>query len=185
MPFTTKIEGTPLEGASVLGLTTVEGNVYSFAKADQLKAGEPYLVKPTADIANPIFEGVKIENTLRDYNEAYDFLGIYSPMLIDATKTIYFLGSDGKLKLAKAGTTMKGMRAYFKVPSGNEAKPILVLGDDEEITAIDEVEADPATDAPTAIYNVDGIYMGTNLDVLPRGVYIVNGKKIVKAKDVK
>jgi hypothetical protein len=179
-PFTTKIEGTPLEGASVLGLSGVEGNVYSFAKADQLKAGEPYLVKPTADIANPTFEGVKIENTLRDYNEAYDFLGIYSPMLIDATKTIYFLGSDGKLKLAKAGTTMKGMRAYFKVPSGNEAKPILVLGDDEEITAIDEVEADPATDNSTAVYSVNGIYMGDDINSLPSGVYIVNGKKVIK-----
>jgi immune inhibitor A len=32
----------------------------------------------------------------------------------------------------------------------------------------------------TRIYTIDGRYVGTNPDQLPRGLYIVNGKKIVK-----
>ena len=179
VPFDTKIEGTPLDGASVLGLAGVNGNVYSFEKVDELKAGEPYLVKPTAEIANPTFTGVKMNNTLRTFTGDYDFLGTYNPMTIDATKTTYFLGSDGKLKLAKENSTMYGLRAYFKVSTTSGAKPILYI-DDEEITAIDDIEIDPSLDVQTAIYNVDGMYMGIDLNLLPRGVYIVNGKKVVK-----
>lgn len=43
--------------------------------------------------------------------------------------------------------------------------------------------AHPTTDASTPkddIYTLDGVYLGTNVESLPRGVYIVGGKKIVK-----
>ena len=46
------------------------------------------------------------------------------------------------------------------------------------------------TDIPTAqpvpratsgrIYSLDGVYLGTNIDALSKGVYIVDGKKVVK-----
>lgn len=38
--------------------------------------------------------------------------------------------------------------------------------------------AHPATSG--RIYSLDGVYLGTNLDALGKGVYIVNGKKVVK-----
>ena len=57
---------------------------------------------------------------------------------------------------------------------------------------IDEIEitsqgasgiTDVITSAPAAkrkgIYSLDGTYLGTNLDTLPRGLYIVNGSKVV------
>ena len=180
VPFDTKIEGSPLAGASVLGLAGIDGNVYNFAKVDSLKAGEPYLVKPKAEnIVNPTFSGVKMNKTLREYKDGdYDFLGTYSPMTIDGTKTTYFLGSDGNLKLAKENTTLNGLRAYFKVSSANGAKPALLI-DGETITAIEEVEAEP-TSSSNAVYSVNGIYMGDDINSLPSGVYIVNGKKIIK-----
>lgn len=34
--------------------------------------------------------------------------------------------------------------------------------------------------ADNRIFTVDGVYMGTNLNALPHGVYIINGRKIVK-----
>ena len=179
VPFDTKIEGTPLAGASVLGLAGINGNVYNFAKVDSLKAGEPYLVKPATEIANPTFDGVKINNTLREFTGDYDFLGTFNPMMIDATKTTYFLDGDGKLKLAKGGTTLNGLRAYFKVSEANAgAKLVLNLGD-EVIDAINDVEAEPESGS-NAVYSVSGIYMGNDINALPSGVYIVNGKKIIK-----
>lgn len=58
---------------------------------------------------------------------------------------------------------------------------------------IDEIEitsqgaagiTDIVTPVPTAkhkgIYSLDGTYLGTDLDALPRGLYIVNGRKVVK-----
>lgn len=43
--------------------------------------------------------------------------------------------------------------------------------------------AHPTTDASTpkdGVYTLDGEYLGTHVESLPRGVYIVGGKKIVK-----
>lgn len=43
--------------------------------------------------------------------------------------------------------------------------------------------AHPTADAPTpkdGVYTLDGVYLGTQVESLPRGVYIVGGKKIVK-----
>ena len=99
-------------------------------------------------------------------------------MTIDGTKTTYFLGGDGKLKLAKEATTLNGLHAYFKVSSANGAKPALII-DGETITAIDEVEEDPEA-GTNAVYSVSGMYMGNDINALPSGVYIVNGKKIIK-----
>jgi len=33
---------------------------------------------------------------------------------------------------------------------------------------------------PQKIYTVGGQYVGDDLDALPKGVYLVNGKKIIK-----
>ena len=43
--------------------------------------------------------------------------------------------------------------------------------------------AHPTADAPTpkdGAYTLDGVYLGTNVESLPRGVYIVGGKKVIK-----
>lgn len=43
--------------------------------------------------------------------------------------------------------------------------------------------AHPTTDAPTpkdGVYTLDGVYLGTQVESLPRGVYIVGGKKVIK-----
>lgn len=43
--------------------------------------------------------------------------------------------------------------------------------------------AHPTADASTpkdGVYTLDGVYLDTNVESLPRGVYIVGGKKIVK-----
>ena len=48
-------------------------------------------------------------------------------------------------------------------------------------TGIDKVEADKKIDTSKGIYNLNGMRMpATSLDELPSGLYIVNGKKVVK-----
>ena len=48
-------------------------------------------------------------------------------------------------------------------------------------TGVDRVESDQTTDTPAAIYNLSGTRMQVSmLDALPSGLYIVNGKKVVK-----
>ena len=46
---------------------------------------------------------------------------------------------------------------------------------------IEKVEADKAIDTSKGIYNLNGIRLkATSLDDLPKGIYIVNGKKVIK-----
>ena len=47
-----------------------------------------------------------------------------------------------------------------------------------EATGIDGVAAD--AEKNVKVYNVNGQYVGTSLDALPKGLYIVGGKKVLK-----
>ena len=50
-----------------------------------------------------------------------------------------------------------------------------------EPSGIGKVEADQTVDTSKGIYNLNGMRLSaTSLDELPSGLYIVNGKKIVK-----
>lgn len=66
----------------------------------------------------------------------------------------------------------------------SSAKGILIWGEggeNGETTGIEtNMPATPAKATATRIYNLNGQYVGTNLKALPRGIYIVNGKKICK-----
>ena len=63
-------------------------------------------------------------------------------------------------------------------------------GNDGEVVTSEVVIVPDATgiahltaDAPTpkdGVYTLDGVYLGTNVESLPRGVYIVGGKKVIK-----
>ena len=55
------------------------------------------------------------------------------------------------------------------------------LGGGSEASGISKVEADKTIDASKGIYNLNGVRMqAKSLDELPSGLYIVDGKKIVK-----
>ncbi len=55
------------------------------------------------------------------------------------------------------------------------------LNGGEPVTGIDAVKADNSLDTSKGIYNLNGVRMQTiSLDELPSGLYIVNGKKVVK-----
>ena len=47
-------------------------------------------------------------------------------------------------------------------------------------TDIRHVDREQTVIREVRIYNIQGQYLGSNLDALPKGLYIVNGKKVVK-----
>ncbi len=52
----------------------------------------------------------------------------------------------------------------------------------ELYTGIDAVQADQPVDTSKGIYSITGLRMpeGTTFSTLPSGVYVINGKKVVK-----
>lgn len=84
-------------------------------------------------------------------------------------------------RVTKNNVTMPKHRCYFdilNVPAG--AKLLLMDNFGEVITGIDGVEASDLVRTTGRIYNLNGQMVGNDLEALPRGVYIVNGKKVMK-----
>ncbi len=50
----------------------------------------------------------------------------------------------------------------------------------DEATAIKGVEVNPTEKRSNAIYDMTGRYLGTDATALPHGLYIINGKKVIK-----
>lgn len=180
VPFETEIAGTALEGATVKAIGTVVGNVINLVDATKIEAGVPYLVMPnTENIVNPTFKSVTISVTtpIVKGNDDYKFVGTYSPKPINETEfgTIWGVTAEGKLAKINANTTMKGLRAYFVFPTNAAAAK---LNFDDETTGINNIETEATVNGK--VYNLNGQYVGNSLNGLKKGIYVVNGKKVIK-----
>ena len=180
VPFETEIAGTALEGATVKTIGTVVGNVINLEDATKIEAGVPYLVMPnTESIVNPTFKGVTISVTtpVEKGNDEYKFVGTYSTKTINEGEfgKIWGVTAEGKLAKIKANTTMKGLRAYFVFPTSAAAAK---LNFDGETTGINNIETEATVNGK--VYNLNGQYVGNSLNGLKKGIYVVNGKKVIK-----
>ena len=180
VPFETEIAGTALEDATVKTIGTVVGNVINLEDATKIEAGVPYLVMPkTNDIKNPTFKNVTISVTtpVEKGNADYKFVGTYSPKTITEAEfgTIWGITAEGKLAKINANTTMKGLRAYFVFPTNAVAAK---LNFDGETTGINNIETNATVNGK--VYNLNGQYVGNSLNGLKKGIYVVNGKKVIK-----
>ena len=152
-----------------------DGASMVFKNASSIEAGKPYLVKPTADVANPTYSNITLSATPAQSIEDgdYGFVAIYSPTDLATDKTEQFLKTDGKLYYpTNDGTRLRGLRAYFKTPTGQNAS-LFFIDDADLATGISNMNRETVTD--NSYYNLNGQRVAT-----PRkGLYIVNGKKLI------
>ena len=183
VPFDVTLAGSALEGAAVSKVKSVDeatSTIYFEAETDKIEAGKAYLVKPETAIENPTFDAVTIQNVTpanSTGSDNYQFVGTYSPKTISEAEygTIFGVNDANKLAKIKANTTMNGIRAYFVIPADAAAK----LNFDGETTGISSIDSDNAA-VTGRVYNLQGQYVGTSLDGLAKGIYVVNGKKVAK-----
>lgn len=152
-----------------------------FKDATTMVAGKPYLIKPTESAKELVFKGVKITEYEPNKNvggDNYAVYGTFGKYTMKTDGTELFLKTDGKFYVPAVGKeTMKGFRAYFYNMNGGTAGAALNLSFGEA-TGISGVAADAAKNVK--VYNVNGQYVGTSLEALPKGLYIVGGKKVLK-----
>ena len=156
---------------------SISGNVMTFGEASSIEAGKPYLVKPDAEIANKVFSNVTLSATpaatVQQGVSGLAFIGTYSPKELKTDKTEQFLTASGKLAYpsSSANATLKGMRAYFLVPEGTEAR---VSIDGEETTALTLVNSEKRI-VNSEVYDLQGRKVANPT----KGMYIVDGKKVI------
>jgi hypothetical protein len=192
-------DGCPLKGATVktLASSSFAGGTLTlnFEDATTIETGKPYLVKWASgnDIKDPMFTNVTISNTLTSVTTDYvNFVGSFSPVsLTGGDKSVLYLGADNKLYYPSADKTVNSCRAVFRL-KGIEAgdlsqqarRFVLNFGDGEETTGISSLTPNPSPKGEGSWYDLQGrrisVPSATSVpSVLPKGVYINNGKKII------
>lgn len=169
------------EGVQLRVFGRLEGTVMHFYDARSIDPGTPYLIKPAEDVVDPSFEGVDIVggDPKKDGNSGYFMQGLYgvkTDLTTDGTNL--FLSDDYRFYTAYEGhTKMKGLRAFFIVPSGtNYANMRADI--DGGTTSINAVGGVDEQSSDNRIYNLQGQFVGTSLNGL-HGVYVQNGKKVL------
>ena len=180
VPFSMKaeqIKTTFGEGTKVTEYASTDGTTLNFTEATAITAGVPYLIKPATTTANPAIEGVTIAaGDAQEKGSTYKFIGIYSPKALATDGTELFIGTDSQLYSPAIGkNTIKGMRAYLNVPAGTEGARLNILG--EMVTAIDGVSLNGNDEVK--VFNLKGQRVGNTTKGLAKGIYVVNGKKMV------
>lgn len=179
IPF--DIEYDALENVEIAKFTgKVEGSTMIFEKEQSLiEAGVPYIIK--WDIKDPTFESVTLKatkaKTIKSNDGQFNFVAIYEPTALALNKTERYLAKDGNLYYPSStdnkANLLKGLRAFYRVPATTGAKIAFF-----EATGINSPEI---LTAPTSlkVYNLKGQHMGNSINNLPRGIYIVNGRKLI------
>lgn len=180
-----QIKATFDEGTQVREYEGANGNVLTFKEATDIKAGTPYLIKPTKADNKYIFKGVDITTTeaAKVGDGDIKFCGVYNQTNVDKLPTVGSHVSgivDNMVKRAKTGSSIKGFRAYFSVPNNisESSEAALRVAIDGETTGIDAIEGFE-TKATTRVYNLSGQYVGTSTANLKPGVYVSGGKKVI------
>lgn len=122
-------------------------------------------------------------------------------LVYDETKTQFFMGyknndpqSEGYYEetpnfyriSTASNVTIKPFRCWFEITDMNPSagvKSLVLSFDGDDANAIDHVMTQDGSIQPVApVYSLDGRQMSTNasFDTLKKGIYIVNGRKLVK-----
>lgn len=197
-----------LDGTQILYFDRVEGTTAIFVRHayNNIVAGKPFLIKPAKEVTSintaevKAYPYVTIENTQpAEWCKGNDYVWMssYSNDLTVQAGDCFISNNDGSFKnfVGEAGT-LKGFRGYLKHIGTNgvsEAKKLTVgMGSNvtsDETLAIDgilidgDMPADSVTAADGKVYNLNGQVVATSyrqFQALPGGVYVVNGKKVVK-----
>ncbi len=150
----------------------------------EMEAGKPYLVKPNQAITQFVVNGTNLVTDPVDVQAGdLTFKGTFETTSIHGEN--YFFISDNTFYRAKnKAVKVKGYRAYFDLAGASNSNVTNLDFDDDGTTGIDNVGA--AEEKLVDVYTLSGIQMKSAvpasqaLDGLQNGMYIVDGKKVVK-----
>lgn len=208
VPFTMSaddFDGTVMEYTGLTAGTDkgLDAGFMQFTAASAITAGVPYMVKASDDMTGLTVSNVTLSNTeaqtvthritasmvysaprrVMSTADEYSLVGTYSPTTVSTTDHTYkVITSTGTVGWANSDTSgVQGTGAYITSPAGQGVSLVMGDGDDSIITGVTDIRTDNNV-APVriGIYNLMGVKMPDDWEQLPPGVYIVNGKKVIK-----
>lgn len=198
------------EGVQMAEFDRLENNWIKFSTVDVaadgvvLKKNTPYIIYPTKEplgnytytingetntLEGPVYvaNGINYEDQTGNLDNHYTgselagmyFYGSYAGS--SEVKAGSYMFSKGNLVHTNKDHSVKPYRCWLveTTPSG-KSYVLSIDGAHGDATGINVVEENHQT-AGTGIYSIDGIRMNTNdVNALPKGVYIINNKVVVK-----
>lgn len=153
-----------------------------------IRAGVPCLFKPINSVTNPDFSQVNITASEEEIVEenGFRFEGHFARYDMATDQSEYFLSTDGKLYYPNPNQNhLLGMRATFTIPPMIARQGIIRMIIDEDMVSegLDVVDGLQSVDGgfmlSQPVYNLNGQKVGMTNSKLDKGVYIVNGKKVI------
>lgn len=192
--------GTKVWLADFTGVETTEkdgdivGLSLNFVKTDEIEANHPYLIKVSEAVSSFTVDGVDIapedepsvdqdKTKIGKFYFYNRFVGTYEANTIVPNLSLFLNGN--KFYYSSGATKMKAFRGYFdfydvltEVEDATATSRIF-LSFDNETTSIGEIGAPNVLQG--GVYNLNGQFMGADVDLksLPKGIYVVDGKKVV------
>ena len=163
-------------GTTVAELSSVNGDNLVFKPVAETVANKPYLVVTNdADFINKLTNVQVKATTGADLTTTVDGVSHIGSYTAQSVANVYGY-ANGKFVKATTGS-VKPFRTYVKV-AGAQAAP-MAFGVNIEGTVTGINNATTAATAKEAIYNLQGVRVSGDLKHLTKGVYIVNGQKVV------
>lgn len=164
------------EGTTVAELSSVNGDNLVFKPVTETVANKPYLVVTTdgefinklTDVQVKATTGADLTTTV----SCVSHIGSYTAQNV----TDAYGYANGKFVKAANGS-VKPFRTYVKVADAQAAPMAFGVNIEGTVTGINN--ATTAATAKEAIYNLQGVRVSGDLKHLTKGVYIVNGQKVV------
>lgn len=194
-----KAFGEDVKVAEFTGVTKSEGgesvsfNLAYINEKNGMKAATPYLIKPSKEIpmADVTFEGVKVSAKTTEEQATGDvnckLIGTLQPTILDKGHLQLVLKARNELQyMAPNSTTpMQACRAYFELTDTGTgtvaAAKNFSFSIDGETTSVKVIDVNaPSASTNTRVYNMNGQLVGTSVENLPQGIYVIAGKKVVK-----
>lgn len=169
------------DGYKLAAFTGAKGTTMKFSTItiDNFEAGKPYLVKPTQSEKNK-FTFFDVDITVRKATPVtfgdYTFVGVFTKKSFEESEwpTTRFVGAGNKLMTPNSTGALNALRAYFQIADANAAPVLSIDGEDGEATGIRSIENGQLT--------IDNDYYdlsGRRVVKPTKGVYIMNGKKVI------
>ena len=177
-----------VEFFSVAGKVTENGEATAIVlnEETQLEAGRPYVFSATSDQLIAVYSGEAAAEEVEGNGLVGSFEGT------DVTEGMYLLKDNTVKKVGSAGGHIAENLAYFDLSQMSEYteavgvnQRLISLGgnDGDGTTGVDGIEAEG--NALVDVYTIDGVMVRSQVaasgatDGLAKGLYIVDGKKVV------
>lgn len=177
LPFAVKAADFKPVSVTLQTFTGVRGKTFLFSNATSVKAGQPFIVKPTEDI-----ETLTLTKDIEETSpssaastcDGYTFEGTYTRKLLSPDKNLFISLATQQVVPPTGSNLLKGLRAYFIIPATASGKEFSISTDGitDRINTIETGAPDPAK----PMYNLSGQRVKSGY----RGMIVQNGRKYIR-----